>query len=316
MKTYLDTAKEVLKKEISGLEQLLNNMPEDFEKAAKAILDTKGRLIISGIGKSGYIGQKISASFASTGTRSFYVHPAEASHGDLGMIGDVDIVMLLSNSGETKELLDIITYCKRFSIPIIGITMQTDSILARSSNYLLNIPKVPEASSVNAPTTSSTMMLALGDSLVVAIHEYNGFSNDDFAIFHPGGKLGSSLLKIESLMHKEDEVPFVYENDSMDKAILQMTSRGFGCTAVLDEFNSVVGIITDGDLRRHMGDDLLSMKSSEVMTMSPILIQPDYFAGQALAVMNKNNVTTLLVTKDNKLCGIVHVHDLLRAGVK
>jgi len=316
MTSYTEFALETIKKEISGLEALYSNLPADFEKAANAISQNKGMLVVSGIGKSGYIGQKISASLASTGTRSFYIHPAEASHGDLGMIGDGDVVMLLSNSGETKELLDIISYCKRFSIPIIGITMQADSVLARSSTYLLNIPLFKEASSVNAPTTSSLMMLALGDALTVAIHNMNGFTRDDFAIFHPGGKLGASLLKVSDLMHKGDQVPFVYEADLMDKAILEMTSKGFGCTAVVNENKKILGIITDGDLRRHMGESLISEVAKDIMTHSPIEIAPSLFAAEALAIMSKKNITSLLVSDEDKIVGILHIHDLLRSGVK
>lgn len=316
MSGYINFAKSTIEKEILGLNTLLTNLPSDFEKAAKAIISNKGRLVVSGIGKSGYIGQKISASLASTGTRSFYIHPAEASHGDLGMISDEDIVMLLSNSGETKELLDIISYCKRFSIPIIGITMQTSSVLAKSSTYLLNIPHAEEASSVNAPTTSSTMMLVLGDALTVAVHSMKGFTKDDYAIFHPGGKLGASLLKVSDLMHKNDQVPQVYVTDLMDKAIIEMTSKGFGCTAVINDKKKIVGIITDGDLRRHMGPNLISLRVDTIMSYSPLTIKPTNFAAEALAIMSKQNITTLLVSEHQTIVGILHVHDLLRSGVK
>lgn len=316
MKNFEKIATDVIEKELAGLSLLKASMPKDFENAASAISSMKGRLIVSGIGKSGYIGQKISASFSSTGTRSFYIHPAEASHGDLGMIGDEDIVLLLSNSGETKELLDIISYCKRFSIPIVGMTMQQDSVLARSSTYILNIPIAEEASSVNAPTTSSTMMLALGDALVVSVHEHKGFSREDFAIYHPGGKLGASLLKIGSIMHKGEKIPSVLIGTKMSDAILEMTGKGFGCTGVVDSYNKILGIVTDGDLRRHMSSLLIDDNVDNVMTKSPITIGEENFAVEVLAIMNKNNITSLLVENDGNLVGIVHVHDLLRAGVK
>ncbi len=316
MSNYINYAREAINKEIEGLKALRSNLPTDFVKASEAILKCKGRLVVSGIGKSGYIGQKISASLASTGTRSFYIHPAEASHGDLGMISDEDIVLLLSNSGETKELLDIISYCKRFSIEIIGITMQIDSILAKSSTYLLNIPIAEEASHINAPTTSSTMMLALGDALVVALHNHKGFSKDDYAIFHPGGKIGASLLKVEDLMHTEVQVPFVRENESVQNSISEMSKKGFGCTAVINNNNDIVGIITDGDLRRHMGINIDNATARDIMTANPIKILPQMFAGEALAIMSKKNITSLLVSESGKILGILHIHDLLRAGVK
>ncbi len=316
MSDYVNYAQEALSKEIEGLKALHGNLPADFDNVAEAIFKCKGRLIVSGIGKSGYIGQKISSSLASTGTRSFYIHPAEASHGDLGMIGEEDIVLLLSNSGETKELLDIISYCKRFSIIIIGMTMQIDSILAKNSTYLLNIPFAEEASCIDAPTTSSTMMLVLGDALVVALHKHRGFSKDDYAVFHPGGKIGAGLLKVEELMHAGLQVPFVKENASVHSAIVEMSSKGFGCTAIINHNDDIIGIITDGDLRRHMGVDINSEIAKNIMTVNPIKISRSMFAGEALSIMSKKNITSLLVTDNGKIEGILHIHDLLRAGVK
>ena len=316
MESFVKFALDAIRKEIQGLELLFENLPEDFENAAQAISQNKGMLVISGIGKSGYIGQKISATLASTGTRSFYIHPAEASHGDLGMIGEGDIVMLLSNSGETKELLDIIGYCKRFNIPIIAITMNPESLLAKSSTYLLNIPKAREASFLNAPTTSSTMMVALGDALAVAMHSKNGFTKDDYSIFHPGGKIGASLIKVEKLMHSGKDLPHVFEHEQMDKAVLEMTSKGFGCTAVINDNWKILGIITDGDLRRHMKPNFMQDNVKNVMTPNPLEISPNLSAAEALLIMSRNNITSLLVASDHKLEGILHVHDLLRAGVK
>lgn len=314
---YLKFAKKVFESEIDGLNLIKNNLPKDFEATANAISNLKGRLVVSGIGKSGYIGQKISASFASTGTRSFYVHPAEASHGDLGMIGDDDIVLLLSNSGETKELLDIINYCKRFSIPIIGMTMQVESLLAKNSKYILSIPQAKEASSVNAPTTSSTMMLALGDALMVAVHESKSFSKEDFAVNHPGGKLGAALITVENLMHEFDQLPKAKIGTRMSEAIIEMTSKGFGCVAVLSEESNILGIITDGDLRRKMSDHLMLEKVEDVMTKDPIVIDPKSLCAEALSIMSQRNITSILVADNNRILkGIVHIHDLLRVGVK
>ncbi|MDX1924229.1 MAG: KpsF/GutQ family sugar-phosphate isomerase [Rickettsiaceae bacterium] len=315
MEKFNKVASEVIDKEIEGLMMLQKNMPNDFGKAANAIAAIPGRLIVSGIGKSGYIGQKISASFASTGTRSFYVHPAEASHGDLGMIGEGDIVLLLSNSGQTKELIDIIEYCKKINIPIIGMTMSESSLLANSSTYLLNLPKIQEASSVNAPTTSTTMMIALGDALVVSVHESKGFSRDEFAIFHPGGQLGASLAKVSTIMHAGSKIPIVSPNCKVSDAILEMTSKGFGCTAVIENDN-VIGIITDGDLRRNMSPTMLSDPAKTIMTPSPILIGQSATAIDALNIMNNHKVTSLFVVDENKLTGIIHIHDLIRLGLK
>ncbi len=316
MEDFIEFAINAIQKEVEGLQLLSQNLPKEFTAAALALSSNKGRLVVSGIGKSGYIGQKISATLASTGTRAFYIHPAEASHGDLGMIGEDDIVMLLSNSGETKELLDIISYCKRFSIPIIGITMNIDSILAKNSNYLLNIPKADEACLLNAPTTSTTMMMALGDALAVAIHRKKGFTHEDFRIFHPGGKIGASMLKVKDLMHIGKAMPVVDYDDLMDKAILEMTSKGFGCTIVVDKDMKIHGIITDGDLRRHMNPNFVMENVKNIMTPNPIEISSEILVVEALAIMSKKNVTSLIVATEGRLEGILHIHDLLRAGVK
>lgn len=312
----IKTAKKVIKDEMISLELLANNFPKDFEQIISEIYNSKGRVIISGIGKSGYIGQKISASLSSTGTRSFYIHPAEASHGDLGMIDENDIVILLSNSGETKELFDIINYCKRFSIKLIGMTMREDSILALNSDYLLNIPVVKEASVIDAPTSSTTMMLALGDAIMVSLCELRGFTKDDFKIYHPGGKLGSQMLKISDLMHKLDKTPTCGHATLMSEVLIIISKKGFGCCAVLDDNGDLYGIITDGDLRRHMSEDLVKQNAKDVMTFYPKTISPEMLASEALAIMSDLNISSLLVCSGNELKGIIHIHDLLRAGVK
>ena len=311
----LETGLNVIKSEIDSLNLLSQNMPQDFTKVVGLLQKSQGRLIVSGIGKSGYIANKIAASIASTGTLALYVHPSEASQGDMGMISKDDVVMLLSASGATKELCDIINYCKRFGIKLIAMTMKEDSILANNADFLLNIPKSIEASSVAAPTNSAIMMLALGDALMVALHESKGFSKDDFKLLHPGGKIGANLLKAKDLMHSGDSIPSVADHDEMSKVLLTMTSKGFGTTAVVDEALNLLGVITDGDLRRSMKDDLLSKQAGEVMSKNPYTVTPEMLAIEALKVMNDKSITSLFVLEKQKLCGIIHMHDLLRAGV-
>ena len=311
----LDTAQKVLKNELVGLEVLLKNLPKDFEAVVNLILKNNDRIILSGIGKSGYIANKIAASFASTGTPAIYIHPAEASHGDLGMIHKDDVVILLSNSGETNEIMDIISYCKRFHIPIIGITMKPNSMLGQSADYLLNIPQVDEASALSAPTTSSLLMLALGDALIVSVYEARGFTKDDYKILHPGGKIGANLKKVKDLMHIGETIPFVHGHTKMSEVLLIMTQKGFGVTAVVDDKDHLLGIITDGDLRRHMHENMINMDAIEIMTANPKTTNPGMLAVEALTVMNDKGITSLLVLDEKKLCGIIHIHDILRAGV-
>ncbi len=311
------SASKLIAFEAQSLTTLSKNIPEDFDRLVNKILNSKGRVILSGIGKSGYIARKIAASLASTGTAALYIHPAEASHGDLGMITEDDVVILLSNSGETKEIFDIINYCKRFSIEIAGITMKTKSSLALASNYLLNLPLTPESSLISAPTTSSIMMLALGDALMMSIYEARGFTADDFKIFHPGGKIGANLLKVSELMHKGNDLPIINLNTKTSNAILTITKYRLGCTVVVDD-NQVVGIITDGDLRRHMSDDILKMNIADIMSTNPKSIAPNILASEALSIMNKDSspITSLLVLEGGKLEGIIHLHDILKAGIK
>jgi len=311
----LNSAKKVIENELDGLKALIEHFPKDFEKVVDLILKTKGRLVISGIGKSGYIANKIAASCASTGTPSIYIHPAEASHGDLGMIHKDDVVMLLSNSGETNEIMDIISYCKRFHIPIIAMTMKPKSMLAESADYLLNIPQLSEASSLAAPTTSSLLMLALGDALMVSIYEAKGFTKDDYKIFHPGGKIGANLKKVKDLMHLGDSLPIAHINTKMSEVIITISQKGFGVAAVVDEKDYLQGIITDGDLRRHMQENIINMSAAEIMSKGPKTIEPCMLAIEALTIMNDKNITSLLVLEDKKLAGIIHIHDILRAGI-
>ncbi len=313
--SIIKIVREVLHQEIYGLEQLVNNLPIKLGEVILEINNMQGKLITSGIGKSGYIARKIAASFSSIGTVSIYVHPAEASHGDLGIINDKDLVILLSNSGETKELLDIVNYCKRFKIKLVTMTMNPNSTIAKTSDFVLNIPKISEASLVDAPTTSALMMLALGDAIMVSVQELKGFTKENFQIFHPGGKIGASLIRVKAIMHTGSKLPVVKPDSLVSDVLITMTSSGFGCAVVTKDNTLVIGVITDGDLRRHMSEKIIALKAHEIMTTSPITITSNVFSAEALSIMNNNKITTLLVVEDNRLLGIVHMHDLLRIGV-
>jgi arabinose-5-phosphate isomerase len=274
------------------------------------------RVIVTGMGKSGHIANKIASTLASTGTPAVFVHPAEASHGDLGMITGDDVVIALSNSGETSELADLVTYTRRFKIPLIAITGRANSTLAVAADVALVLPNTPEACPMGlAPTTSTTVMLALGDALAVAMLERKGFSADDFHLLHPGGKLGRLLLRVAGIMHTGDEVPLIGGDRSMADTLLLMTSKSFGCAGIVDDDGRLKGIVTDGDLRRHMSGDLLSLKTEEVMTADPLSVQPSTLASEALGFMNARSITTLFVVEDGRPVGIIHIHDCLRAGV-
>ncbi len=312
---YNNSALKVLNRVRESLDSLESWLGEPFYEAVELVLATKGRVILSGMGKSGHIARKIAATMASTGTPATFVHPAEASHGDLGMITEKDTVILLSNSGETKELQDITFYCKRFSIPLISIVRRSKSSLVGASNVALILPEVPEATSVNAPTTSTTMMIVLGDALAVAILEKKGFTAEDFGTYHPGGKLGAAFLRVSDLMHKGKTVPSVKLDTKMTDALLEITKKSLGCAAVVDSDNNVIGVITDGDLRRNMTNDIITKLAKDVMTASPLVIQKSMLATEALALMEKKSITSLLVVHETKLEGVLHIHDILRAGV-
>ncbi len=315
-KSYVASAIKTIETEIEGLKSLLNFFGEDYIKAVELILNCKGRIILSGMGKSGHIAHKIAATFASTGTPSFFIHPAEASHGDLGMITPNDVVILLSNSGETKELKDIIYFCKRFEIPTIGIIRRAESELTKTSTVALVLPAIPEANNVNAPTTSTTMMLALGDALAVSLIDAHDFNSEKFSTFHPGGKLGSNFLKVKELMRSDKQIPLVKESQKMPEILLEMTSKHLGCTGVVDASDQLVGIITDGDLRRHIDQNFLEQTAAQVMTKNPVTTNPENLAVEAIAIMNKKSITSLLaVDEQKKVAGILHLHDCLRSGV-
>ncbi|MEM7654090.1 MAG: KpsF/GutQ family sugar-phosphate isomerase, partial [Pseudomonadota bacterium] len=273
-------------------------------------------VIVTGMGKSGHVARKIAATFASTGTPAHFVHPGEASHGDLGMITGSDAVLALSNSGETNELSDLIDYTRRFSIPLLSISSREQSTLAATSDVALVLPNQPEACPMGlAPTTSTTMMLGLGDALAVALMSARGFSATDFSVFHPGGKLGRRLLKVDALMHSAKSLPLVRVDALMSETIVEISRRSFGCVGVITANGDLAGIITDGDLRRHMGASLLEMRADEVMTPGPKTISPSALAAEALNIMNANAITCLFVLAEGKPIGIVHIHDCLRAGI-
>lgn len=303
----------VLEQEIKGLQALVDSLDHNFAAAVDCIARIKGRVIVSGMGKSGHVARKIAATMASTGTPAHFVHPGEASHGDLGMVTKDDAVLALSNSGETAELADIIAYCKRFSIPLIAMVRRKTSMLVEAADIAMVLPATSEAPPTDAPTTSTTMMMALGDAIAVALVERRGFTRDDFSVFHPGGKLGKAFIRVSDLMHKGDELPLVQMDTPMQQVLLLMTSKRFGCAGVVDG-ESLAGIITDGDLRRNM-EGLLSKKAKEVMTTRPLSIRPAALAAEALGIMNERSITTLFVVEDFKPVGIVHIHDCLRAGV-
>ncbi len=315
-KPHIISAIKTVETEIEGLKSLLNFFDENYVKAVELILNCKGRVILSGMGKSGHIATKIAATFSSTGTPAFFIHPGEASHGDLGMISPDDVVILLSNSGETKELKDIIYFCKRFEIPIIGIIRRAESELTSASTVPLILPAIPEANNVNAPTTSTTMMLVVGDALAVSLIEAKGFNSEKFGVFHPGGKLGSHFLKVSDLMRKEKEIPLVSKAQKMSEVLFEITSKHLGCSGVIDESGNLVGIITDGDLRRHLDQNFLNHSAEEVMTKNPVTTDSNSLAVEAIAVMNKKSITSIFVVDEGKkISGILHLHDCLRSGV-
>lgn len=306
----------VLQMEAEALARLAEALDDSFSRAVETILDARGRVIVSGMGKSGHVARKIAATFASTGTPAHFVHPAEASHGDLGMLARGDVCLVLSNSGETPELADIVGYTRRFAIPLIGVAGRADSTLLRQADVALVLPRAEEACPMGlAPTTSTTMTLALGDALAVALMEHRQFTPENFRAFHPGGKLGARLSRVRDLMHGADETPLVQVGTAMADALLTMSQKSFGVVGVVDTDGRLAGIVTDGDLRRHM-QGLLERRVDEVMTPDPLTIEPDALAEKALGVMNGRKITCLFVVgADRRPQGILHIHDCLRAGI-
>jgi arabinose-5-phosphate isomerase len=315
-----DSAARTLDLEREGLEALrttLNQqLREPFRVAVATLAAARGRVIVTGIGKSGHVGQKVAATFASTGTPAFFVHPSEASHGDLGMITRDDAIVAISWSGESVELGNILTYSRRFKVPLIAITSRSDSALGKQSDVVLEMPRAKEACPHGlAPTTSTTMQLAMGDCLAIALLEAKGFTAHDFSVFHPGGSLGASLKFVADIMHTGDRLPLVGEDRIMSEALVTMTQKSFGCLGVIDGKGRLVGMITDGDLRRHMGPELLKQRVSDIMTRKPNTLSRDMLASAALQQINALKRTQMFVVDKGKPVGVVHVHDLLRAGV-
>lgn len=314
----IDSARRTLTAEADGLVALARGLDGKFHRAVELLnVADGGRIVVTGMGKSGHVGRKIAATLASTGSPSTYVHPAEASHGDLGMITQHDTILALSNSGETPELNDIIAYSRRFALPLVAITSRAESTLAQAADVALVLPDVGEACPLGlAPTTSTTLSMAMGDALAVALLERHGFSSADFRIFHPGGKLGKKLLKVANLMHSGDALPLAPETQTMGEALLEMTAKSFGCVGVTDDKGRLVGVVTDGDLRRHLDPLLLTRTTAEVMTRAPKTTQPNALAAEALLIMNTHAITSLFVVDpDGRPVGILHLHDCLRAGI-
>ena len=315
----LDVARAVLATEAAGLSALSTALDSDFGRAVDLLASASGRVVVSGMGKSGHVGRKIAATFASTGTPALFVHPAEASHGDLGMIMAGDVLLALSNSGETVELADLIDHAKRFGVRLVGITGRAESTLAIAADVALLLPPATEACPMGlAPTTSTTMQMALGDALAVALLTRRGFTAADFGAFHPGGRLGARLKRVRDLMHAGDAMPLGSADLVMQQALLVMTEKRFGCLGVTAPDGRLEGIVTDGDLRRHMGPDLLSQTVGTIMTRAPCRVGPDVLAAEALHVMNARErpITALFVVDGaDRPIGILHLHDLLRAGV-
>ena len=311
----ISVGRRVLASEAQALGLMAEGLGEAFAAAVETIFTAKGRVVLTGVGKSGHVGRKIAATLASTGTPAMFVHANEASHGDLGMIGVDDVVLALSKSGEVKELTDVIHYAKRFGVPLLAMTASAGSALGKAADILLLLPDAPEATDgVNAPTTSTTLQIALGDALAVAVLERRGFTADDFRIYHPGGKLGAMLRTVADIMHGAADLPLVGPQTIMSQALLIMTEKRFGCVGVQDQTGQLSGLITDGDLRRHM-DGLLGLTAGQVMTAKPRTVGPDMLAAEALRLMNEWRITVLFAVEAGKPVGILHIHDLLRAGV-
>ncbi len=314
----VEVARSVLAAEAAGLRALAASLDHRFARAVKRLAACTGRVVVSGMGQSGHVGRKIASTLASTGTPALFVHPGEASHGDLGMIVPGDAVLALSNSGETAELADLVAHARRFGLPLVAITRQPDSALARAADVLLVLPAAAEACPMGlAPTTSTTMQLALGDALAVALLTRRGFTATDFSQFHPGGKLGAQLRRVSDLMHRGDAIPLADTALAMSQALLVMTGKGFGCLGAVDAAGRLAGVLTDGDLRRSMGPDLLDRRVQDVMNRTPRTIGPEALAADALRLMGgPRPVTSLFVLDgDGRPLGLLHVHDLLRAGV-
>jgi len=307
---------QTINSEIDTIIKLRDSLGKSFTQALNAMQNAKGRIIITGMGKSGHIGKKIAASLASTGTPSFFVHPAEASHGDLGMITNDDVVIAISNSGESKELVDILNYCKRFGITLISITKNPDSSLGKAGDIILQLPNNGEACPLGlAPTSSTTATLVLGDILTAGLIQRRGFTKADFNDRHPGGKLGSILQKVSDLMHTDSAMPILDENADMQRVLLEMTSKRLGCVGFVNNLGELTGMLTDGDLRRCLSAQILEEKAINIMTKNPKTISKDLLASEAMKIMHEKKITNIFVVEDDKPVGVIHIHDLLNNGV-
>jgi arabinose-5-phosphate isomerase len=297
-------------------EALQNGLSEAFARAVELVSAIRGRVIVTGVGKSGHIGAKIAATLASTGTPAFFVHPAEANHGDLGMIARDDAIIAMSWSGESAELKSIVAYSRRFSIPLIAVTSGETSAMAREADVVLTLPRVPEACPHGlAPTTSTLLQLVIGDALAVALLEAREFTPDQFRTFHPGGQLGASLMKVREIMHGGDSVPLAPLGSALREAIVTLSKKRFGCVCIVDDDGRLAGIITDGDLARNLDRNLGGLVVDDIMTRTPKTIDPDTLTGEAIAILDENRISALVVVEDGKPIGVVHFHDLLRIGV-
>ncbi len=309
----IKTGRQVIDIEIKALNLLKKYISKDFVKVVNLLLKNKGKIVVSGIGKSGHIASKIASTLSSVGSPSFYIHPSEANHGDLGMLEKKDAVILISNSGETSELINLILYCKKLRIPIISITSELNSTLSRESTLNLLIPKSVEACPLElAPTSSTTCTLALGDALAVTLLKKKKFTESDFRELHPGGKLGQMLSEVKDVMKINLDIPLIVESKKMSHAILEMTSKGEGCVGVISEQNELIGIITDGDIRRNMNPNLLDKNVKEIMTKKPKTLSPSTLISKALKIMNEESITNIFITKQKKPIGIIHMHDILK----
>lgn len=321
MDNILDIAKRVLKIESEAVLALTEKINSDFERAVEIIYNSKGRVVVTGMGKSGLVGKKIAATLASTGTPAFFLHPAEASHGDLGMVTSDDVIIAISNSGETEELINLIPFLKRFNVSLISMTGNPDSTLSKAADVTLDVSVKEEACPMGiVPTASTTATMAMGDALAVALLIKRGFKEEDFAFFHPGGTLGKKLfIKVKDLMHTGENIPLVLPQTLMTEAVVEISSKRLGVTIVADECRRVLGIITDGDLRRGIqrwGRAFFDMKAEDVMTKNPKTISEDELAVKALSVMEKHSITSLIVPDgEGKALGLIHLHDILRQGI-
>ncbi|WP_333694286.1 KpsF/GutQ family sugar-phosphate isomerase [Phaeobacter italicus] len=317
--TFLATARQVITDEAEALDALADALDSRFADAVELVLKAKGRVIVSGIGKSGHIGHKIAATLASTGTPAYFVHPAEASHGDLGMVSQDDVVLAISNSGEAPELANLLAFTRRFGIPLIGLSSRMDSTLMKEADVHLQIPAMGEACGFGmVPSISTTLTLAIGDALAIALMKHRDFRPENFRAFHPGGKLGARLSRVSDLMHGDDALPLVRQDTPMSDALIEISQKGFGVSGVVNDDGTLIGIITDGDLRRHM-DGLLDKTAADVMTANPTTIASDSMAEEAVAIMNERKITCLFVVdpeaKDGVARGLLHIHDCLRVGL-